>query len=300
MDQRIEISVMPQWRDSRGEATLRGVKNILKVELESVRTRDVFTVSAEIDKAQAEKIAKELSNPVTQSWTLGESKPGQPFDFDFLIAVGFKPGVTDNVGRTARVAVGDIIGRKLREDEAVYSSVEYMIKGKGLSKEKALAIGRDLLANELIETVSAFSREELVAGSVPLNKPVVKGAAGGKVEEFDLEVSDEALMEISRKGTLALSLEEMKAIQGYSAPRRAVKLSASNSAPPTSSWKSWLRPGPNTASTRSSTPKSNTSTRPPARRARSSPSSRATSRRAPPRSRSGSTGSSPSSTTTPA
>ncbi len=215
MDQRIEISVMPQWRDSRGEATLRGVKNILKVELESVRTRDVFTVSAEIDKAQAEKIAKELSNPVTQSWTLGESKPGQPFDFDFLIAVGFKPGVTDNVGRTARVAVGDIIGRKLREDEAVYSSVEYMIKGKGLSKEKALAIGRDLLANELIETVSAFSREELVAGSVPLNKPVVKGAAGGKVEEFDLEVSDEALMEISRKGTLALSLEEMKAIQGY-------------------------------------------------------------------------------------
>ncbi len=215
MDHRIEISVAPQWRDARGEAVARGIKNLLRQEVESVRTRDVFTVCGDFDAKQAQLIAKELSNPVTQGWKLGESRPGSPFEFDWLIAVGFRPGVTDNVARTAREAVGDILGRKIREDEALFSSVEYMIKSSKLSKAEAERIGKGLLANELIETVSVFSRAELSKGAIPLNKPVVKGAGGGTVKEFDLEVSDEELLEISRKGTLALSLEEMKAIQAY-------------------------------------------------------------------------------------
>ena len=40
-------------------------------------------------------------------------------DFDILIEVGFRPGVTDNAGRTAREAVQYITGRKFTADEAV-------------------------------------------------------------------------------------------------------------------------------------------------------------------------------------
>ena len=108
MDHRIEIAVKPEWHDARGEAALKKMTDFLHENVVSVRTRDVFTVSADIDRAQAEKIAKELANPVLQYYKLGETAPGEVFDFDWVVAVGYRPGVTDNVGRTAREAVGDI------------------------------------------------------------------------------------------------------------------------------------------------------------------------------------------------
>ena len=113
MDYRIEIAVKPEWHDARGEAALMKINDFLQEHVDSIRTRDVFTVSADITKEQAEKIAEELANPVLQYHRVGETAPGEIFDFDWVVAVGFRPGVTDNVGRTAREAVGDIIGRKL-------------------------------------------------------------------------------------------------------------------------------------------------------------------------------------------
>lgn len=110
--------------------------------------------------------------------------------------------------------MGDIVGRKLREDEHVFSSTEYLFYGPKLTRAEAETIGSKLLANELIQSVLVMSGEE-AAGGIPLNLPLVSGQGGGQVREYDLEVSDEGLMELSRKGTLALSLDEMKAIQNY-------------------------------------------------------------------------------------
>ena len=45
--------------------------------------------------------------------------------------------------------------------------------------------------------------------------PVMKSTGEAKVETYNLDVSDEELVEISRKGILALNLEEMKSIQNY-------------------------------------------------------------------------------------
>ena len=56
---------------------------------------------------------------------------------------------------------------------------------------------------------------EEVADGIPMNLPFVTAVNDVKVREYDLEVSDDELMEISRKGILALSLDEMKAIQNY-------------------------------------------------------------------------------------
>lgn len=216
MDYRIEIAVRRKWTDARAESVKRGIRNVLGMQgVEEIRTRDVFTVCADIDRPQAETIAKELANPVTQEWTVGQSAPEDGLDFDFIIAVGYRPGVTDNVARTAHEAIGDIIGRKLRKDEQVFSSVEYLVKAPGMTREDMEKIGTGLLANVLIETVNVFSRAEVKAAPIPLNKPVIEGVRSGVVRKFNLNVSDEELMEISRKGTLALSLEEMKSIQNY-------------------------------------------------------------------------------------
>lgn len=216
VDYRIEIAVKQQWTDARAESVKRGIRNILGISgVEELRTRDVFTISADIDDTQVQAIAKELANPVTQQWTVGQSKLEDSIDFDFIIAVGFRPGVTDNVARTAHEAIGDIIGRKLSKAEQVFSSVEYLVKASALTRADMEKIGKNLLANELIETVAIFDRKEVESAPIPLNKPVIEGVQSGVVRKFDLNVSDEKLMEISQKGTLALSLEEMKSIQNY-------------------------------------------------------------------------------------
>ncbi len=212
MNYRIEVSTYAKWRDSRGESVKKQIHNFLKLPVEKVRTRDVYTIAADITKQQADKTAAELSNPVLQQGLVGETMNA---GCDWLIVVGFRPGVTDNVGRSAHEAIGDIIGRKLRDDEYVFSSIEYLIYGKSLEKSDVRTIANKLLANELIETISIYSKNDLAKSPIPFNLPYVKESEGGIIRELDLEVSDGKLMEISRNGILALSLEEMKVIQNY-------------------------------------------------------------------------------------
>ena len=93
------------------------------------------------------------------------------------------------------------------------SSIEYLIYGK-ISRADAERIGRKILANELIQSVAVLSGKEAASG-IPLNLPKVTSSTAVKINEYDLNVSDEELLEISHKGILALSLEEMKSIQRY-------------------------------------------------------------------------------------
>ena len=49
-----------------------------------------------------------LANPVTQRALV--DKPLMPRRFDWALEIGFLPGVTDNVGNTAREAIEDLLG----------------------------------------------------------------------------------------------------------------------------------------------------------------------------------------------
>ena len=212
MNYRIEISPLRKWRDSRGNGVKQQVTDFLNLQVDEIWTRDVYTVSADISDQQAADVAKALANPVLQQGVVGETLPEG--NCAFLVSVGFKPGVTDNVGRSAKEAVSDIIGRTLRDDEKIFSSIEYMLYGDNLDIKTVEHIAKDLLANELIESIRIFSGADLKNG-IPLNMPVMKSTGEAKVETYNLDVSDEELVEISRKGILALNLEEMKSIQNY-------------------------------------------------------------------------------------
>ncbi|MBR7104002.1 MAG: phosphoribosylformylglycinamidine synthase [Lentisphaeria bacterium] len=214
---RIEISPLPKWRDARGTGVAGQIEQLFSFKVRDVRVRDVYTVSADITSEEAEKLAELLYNPVLQGWQVGGTRSANFVELpacDYIIVVGFRPGVTDNVARTFSAAASDILGRKLREDEFVASSAEYLVYGDGLSREQMENVGKKLLANELIQSVRVLSAEE-AKGGIPLNLPKVSGEGLVQVREYDLEISDEALMDLSKKGTLALTLEEMKAIQNY-------------------------------------------------------------------------------------
>ncbi len=208
---RLEVSQLEGWGDSRGAAVKGQVKSLLGLDVAGVRTRDVYTVHGKISSDEASRVVSELTNPVLQCGRVGETPAG----FDWMIVVGFLPGVTDNVGRTAKEAAGDIVGRHLDEEEFVFSSTEYLLSAPGLSRGDVERIAKDLLANELIESIAVYSRGDLEGRAIPLNLPLVTGTDCARVNEYDLDVGDGELLEISRKGILALSLDEMKVIKGY-------------------------------------------------------------------------------------
>lgn len=212
---RIVVGLLDDVKDPRGERVRREIREHLGIELEQVRTLDVYTVDADLSEAEVEAAAAgPLSDPVIQRYAVNRPLAR---DFDVLIEVGFRPGVTDNVGRTAREAIQYLTGRPFAAGEAVYTSVQYLLKGK-VDKAIAERIASGFLGNGLIQrwdivTAAEFDQEK----GVTITLPKVTGDARPEVREIDLNVADEALMQISRDGMLALNLDEMKTIQAHAA-----------------------------------------------------------------------------------
>ena len=106
---RIEVALKEGIRDARGERVRREIREHLGIELEEVRTLDVYTVDAALTEAEIEAAATgPCSDPVIQQAAVNRPLADH---FDMLIEVGFRPGVTDNVGRTAREAIQYLTGR---------------------------------------------------------------------------------------------------------------------------------------------------------------------------------------------
>jgi len=210
---RIVVGLKDGIRDARGERVRNEIVEHLGVELEQVRTIDVYTVDADLlEKDIVAAAAGPFSDPVIQ-----ETAINRPLahDFDVLIEVGFRPGVTDNVGRTAKEALQYLVGRRFTSAEGVYTSVQYLLKGD-VSHDLAERIAADFLANGLIQrwsivTAADFDPEHGVAVVVPRVTSDVKP----EIRTIDLNVSDEELLRISRDGMLALTLNEMKTIQSH-------------------------------------------------------------------------------------
>ncbi|MBI1922424.1 MAG: phosphoribosylformylglycinamidine synthase subunit PurL [Geobacter sp.] len=213
MAHRIEVALRDTVRDARGERIKREIEHFLHIAVEQVRTLDVYTVDADITPEELEKAAAEpFSDPVIQSYSIDAAAAGS---FDWLVEVGFRPGVTDNVGRTAREAVEYLTGRAFQAGEGVYTSVQYLFSGK-LTKDQVERIATGLLCNTLIQRYSIVSREEFdPLRGVAAYVPKVTSEKQAQVREIDLNVSDEELLRISREGVLALTLEEMKIIQAH-------------------------------------------------------------------------------------
>ncbi|MBW2039223.1 MAG: phosphoribosylformylglycinamidine synthase subunit PurL [Deltaproteobacteria bacterium] len=213
MPHRIEVALKKGLKDPLGEKIKRKINNELGLEVKSVRIIDVYTIDAPLNKTHLVLLAKEAySDPIMQVWSV--DRP-QAHAFDWVIEVGLLPGVTDNVGRTAREALEACLEVRLKQEERVYTSRQYLIKGD-LSREEIKKIATGLLGNPLVHRFEIRSREEwdLVKGIGPI-VPKVTGLTGGRVERFAFEVPDEELLLLSKERLLALSLEEMNAIQRY-------------------------------------------------------------------------------------
>ena len=208
---RIEIGTRPAFADSRGASVARKIREHLGLAVGAVRTRDVYLVEPGLPEAEARRVAEEFAGPVVRVGAVGRLQDGR---FDVAVAVGYRPGVTDPVGKSARVAIEDLLGRPLGEHGAVYASRLYLLTG--VDRPAAERIARQLLANELIERVSVQTWAEWEAAPPDLSVPRVPEHAPRPVEAVPLEgLDDAALAKLSRQRLLALTPEEMRAIRDF-------------------------------------------------------------------------------------
>jgi phosphoribosylformylglycinamidine synthase len=208
---RIEVELKPGYRDAAGESVKSAIKDNLSISADSVRTIKVFTVNAALTEEEKKAIASgPFSDAIVQEYSMGSQLAR---GFDWMVEVGYRPGVTDNEGKTGREAIEDRLGRKLKPDESVHTSMQYLINGN-IDQLQATRISKEILGNELIERFNIISKEDW-DGKIDPYVPLVKDAHKPHVGEINLDVSDKELMEISRKGTLALSLEEMRRVRDY-------------------------------------------------------------------------------------
>jgi len=210
---RIEVGFTGEVTDGRGEKIARQIRDHFGLPVRTLKTLDVYTIEGNLSPEELEAIAAgPLSDPIIQEYRIARPLAQEG---DWLIEVGYRPGVTDNVGKTAREAILLFLGRGKDDPLAVYTSRQYVIWGP-IDQGGMERIARDLLANELIEyyrivSGSAWDRERGFSPYVPrVSDPNLP-----HTEVIDLELSDEELLALSDKRVLVLNLVEMKAIRDY-------------------------------------------------------------------------------------
>ena len=210
MIHRIEIATRTGLRDARGEHAADRVRAFLDLPVARIRTRDVYHIEADLASDEIARVVDEFTDPVLHEGALGKVDDGP---FDLGIRVAYKPGVADPVGKSAKVAIQDTLDRQLSDQAAVYTSVMYLLDG--VDRDQAERIANELLANPVIQTVTVATYEEWKSAPPDLTIPKVPGGEPPVVQTVDLSGSDEELLQISREGMLALSLEEMHSIRDH-------------------------------------------------------------------------------------
>ena len=196
-----------------GISTSKNVRNDIISDLyistvTKVEVINVYTVEGgNLTPDDLNFLGKEVfSDPIVEKF-----KVDQPLASQFhgsILEVGFKPGVTDNVGMTAIEAIQDAISKDV---QAVYSSKQYLLHGA--TPEVAEIIAKDLIANKLIERWHIADANSFSGFDIEIPKVILD--TNPQVNEINLNITDDQLIQLSKEMVLALNLEEMQTIQQY-------------------------------------------------------------------------------------
>ena len=244
---RIEVRATHPADDPTGPGVLGEIRQIgiSGSEVTDVRASRLFLLQGSeelLTQSNLERIAREvLIDPVTETFTIAASQadpvhangestnghPHQPPTTHKTIEVHLKPGVMDPVAASCEMAISDLLAgtpndeRGTMNDETrnsvptpqsssliqVRTGRKFELLGHATDDILRL-IAKRLLVNESIETghFEPFTPHEFPTGHAcqfkQLHVPI-------------RELSDEGLLELSRKGHLFLDLREMQAIQTY-------------------------------------------------------------------------------------
>ncbi|MBW2029600.1 MAG: phosphoribosylformylglycinamidine synthase subunit PurS [Deltaproteobacteria bacterium] len=211
MVSRLEIAIKEGLVDAEGESIKRKARDYFGYEVHDIRVVRVLTIDAGLEKRQLQMIRSHIfTNPVIEESSFSPIAKA----FDWLIWVGFRPGVRDTAGSTAVEAIEDLLRISFKPHESVYTSKLFAITGT-LSLGQVEKIAREILANDIIQQWKIYSRDNwdpnkeigFVLPRVLLDhEPVVRTIAIG---------SDEELKAISLERNLALQDMDIPVIRQY-------------------------------------------------------------------------------------
>jgi phosphoribosylformylglycinamidine synthase II len=207
---RVEVGVRAGREDAAGRRLIRRLRDDLGLRVEEARVIDVYTIAADASPADVEALAAgALADPVLQEYAIDVGLPGT---FDWAAEVNLRPGVTDNVGRTAGEALALQLGRALRPGEAVSAARQYRFSRGPAHVEDRRRIVEGLLCNLLIEAYRLWEGEDRWFSAVV---PRVTLDHQPQVRSHRLDLADDELQRLSRDNVWALSLTELHAIRAY-------------------------------------------------------------------------------------
>ncbi len=202
------------YKDTKALQLQKKIKAQLGIDTGKIKTSKLYVVDYPIRqdelKAYAEKC---LQNAFTEQVFINRFY--DEATYRSMIAVAQLPGVTDDVGMSAQMALADYLNRDIDWNvQHIYTQDIYYFE-RDLPADVLQEIARAFLGNPLIhhiqtvrKTVSGFDFTPYV--------PKVEMTTDEKVEVINLNgLTDDELLALSNERILALNLEEMQTIRGY-------------------------------------------------------------------------------------
>ncbi|MFC1495098.1 phosphoribosylformylglycinamidine synthase subunit PurS [Thermodesulfobacteriota bacterium] len=211
MASRLEIRLKKDLLDPEGNKIKQKAEDYFGFSVTDVRVIKVLTFDVQFDSQQFEDIRNEIfTNPVTEE----SSFSPMAGDFNWLIWIGFRPGVRDTGGSTAIEAIEDFLKIKLKKDEAVYTSKIYEVRGD-LGRDDAETIAKEILSNGIIQQYKVYSRDEWDSEEgIGIILPKVILDHVPNLSTIPIK-TDEELKIISEERNLALQDSDIPTIRNY-------------------------------------------------------------------------------------
>ncbi len=211
MVSRLEVALKDHLRDAEGDGVRKKTLDYLGIEVRDIRVIRVLTIDADLSPEQLETVRTSLfTNPVIEQSSYSPLAGA----FDWIIWIGFRPGVRDTQGSTAVEAIEDLLETGFEPGENVYTSRLYVIQGE-LDRLDVETVAGEILANDIIQQWKVYDR----AGWDPdrgIGFHVPKVMLDHEPSVTTITVSsDDDLRRISSERNLALQDSDIPVIRGY-------------------------------------------------------------------------------------
>lgn len=217
---RLEVSCSEAFSDGRAKRLLASLRRSISPSIRGLWIVDVFVVDGAPELSSG--LAREVfCDPIAQELRIDEAAAGSLFagKWDYLVEVTARPGVTDPVALTARDALCRSLSEGLPPGAVIQTGAQYLISAS--EARGASGIAPDELArffhNPLIQSASCISRAQWESGArPPARYPHTVAASPARIQVLDLDGLAEAeLVSLSKSRLLALSAQEMRAVQAH-------------------------------------------------------------------------------------
>jgi len=216
MFNRVEMILKNELQDPKGLALFKTIQKwnpLIAQKIQSVRVVEIFWTQFEGSADEFTQAAKDIWwDEVMQQKNWPESH--------WIVEREYHPGMTDNLGKTAQEALEICCRRELPKTE-VSSGQAYLLSGSALSREDVEKITTALISNPLIHRHRVYSQDEFARYARFESAEIAKKfqrppSTAAKAQVIDiLSMSEDQLVEFSRKNLLSLTLAEMQAIQSH-------------------------------------------------------------------------------------